>query len=252
MFLSCNSIFNINNIRFPIASWIVVYSLLNIFVKNDKRYFVLVAITPFIHFSFYSIFIVLFLAYFTSKYNRTWIVLFILSFFVSSISTDLTLSVAPYLPGIFQKVIYRYAIKQVEILSETHRSMVGNLAYYVEIIYRNAMFLAIILRRKIIQKNDKIKNLFSFFIVFVTFYNFLMPIPNLGSRFTYFIAIPISLYICFIDPWDKKYRKFLWFFPISRIWSFTSLGTYYASVTPLYFLYSNVFYIIYRGLFVID
>lgn len=251
-FLINNSIFNISNIRFPIASWILVYSLLNIYTKNDKRYFWLVALTPLIHFAFFTVFIVLFLAYFTSKYNRMWTALFILSFFISNISTDLLLSLSSYLPGIFQRAAYGYAVTRVDMLSETFRSSLGNFAYYFEMIYRNALFIIIILRRETIQQNNKLKGLFSFFIVFITFYNFLMPIPDLGSRFIYQVAIPLSMYICAFDSWDKKLRKILWFLPVSQTWSLVALETYYAAVTPLYFLYSNVLYIIYRGLFVVD
>lgn len=44
-----NDIFNINGVRFWTAAWIGIYAIFQIFQRNDKRYWLLVLVTPFFH-----------------------------------------------------------------------------------------------------------------------------------------------------------------------------------------------------------
>lgn len=91
-------VFNINGVRFWTAYWIGVYSMFKIFVNKNKRYYFLALLTPFIHGTYWVFLGGLLLIRLTKKFDRFWIIMFLLSFFVSAFAVEFLQSVQQYLP----------------------------------------------------------------------------------------------------------------------------------------------------------
>jgi len=247
MFIMSNPIFNINGVRFWTAAWIGVYCLFQIFRNNDKRYIVLACLTPLVHVSFIVYLVVILIALLTKKSNQLWIVLFILSFFVSEVSFFFLESVETYLPEFISRTIRIYT--DPEIIATRQESEV-----WYQFIFSwppkfivNIMILFFYKNRKLIEHFPKSYNLYLFLLVWMAFVNFTMLIPSLGGRF-FQLALPFIAYIWLTVFNQRQYLRWISIFLICFAPSYLYIINLIFKVTEMEFYVTNPFYLIYKYL----
>lgn len=249
LFMS-NQIFNINGMRMWTAAWVGVYALLQIFGNKDKRYFLLLLTTPFFHGSFWVFIAVVVLAYMFMRFDKVWVVMFFVSFFVGSIALELLEEASDLLPTFMQRMIASYT--DAEYVQQ--RSQAGTGFYWVSKLfgtlvrlYMNFMVYLFIKNAKDIKANTRSKTLYLFLLVYMTFVNFTMPVPSLGGRYMS-LAYPIIAYIWLVNFKGVKYKKMMYAMPVVFWFSFYGwIGRYITVLEPSFFV-SSPFYLVYNYL----
>lgn len=180
-----NCIFNINGCRFWTAAWIGVYAFLQIFINNKYSYILLGLITPFFHGAFWLYVFILLVGLLFKGFQIVWILLFLLSFVFSSLVVEFVQESADYLPTFLARKVYYYAD---EFYIQSAANPKGSGFYWMDIIfpklvnvYTNFLTVMLIINRQDL-KDTRYYSLYQFFVVWVTFSNFFMSIPSVGSR----------------------------------------------------------------------
>lgn len=247
-----NQIFNINGMRFWTAAWIGVYVIFKIFKKGDKRYWLLALITPFFHGSFWVFIGVLLIAQFTKRFQKTWTILFVISFFVSNIAIEVIQYTYAYLPAFLSRMVDSYT-DPIYMQSRNEMGIGYSWVPYtfgiLERVFRSLLIFLFVFNSKQITANPKTKNLYLFLLVWATIFNFFTFIPSLGGRFITFVW-PMVAYIWLVHFKDRKYQIVLYATPFILIWNMYELFNYYMLVLSLDFFISNPFLLIYKYLIV--
>lgn len=249
LFMSID-IFSINGLRFWTAAWIGVYSIFQIFVNNNKRFFFLALFTVFIHASFLFFIAVIVLIYLLKNLEKTWVILFFISFFIGSVASELFQNVADYFPSVFRKLILSYTDSEYmrQIKNEGSGFIwVARIMNFLMSLYVNIMVYLLIQNKDMIKGNVKTKELYLFLIPFMSIINFVMPIPSLGVRY-FQLSLPIIAYIWLINFKDKKYKLFIYLMPVFFWFVMYRQITRYLTVLDYTFFISNPFVLIYNYL----
>lgn len=242
-----NQIFNINGIRFWTAAWIAIFCFFKIFRDNNKKYILLLLLTPFFHGSYWLLIAVVTIAIFFKKFNQFWIFLFFISFFISSFAIELAQGLESYLPTFISRMVNTYTSHEI-ITRKQEWSGYGFLPLifsFLVKIYINIMSWLIILNKKNFLKDDKTSNVYLFFVVWITIFNFLIFIPSVGNRFIQ-LSYPLIAYLWLVGFKDKKYKGFIILLPV--IFSFNILDQIikYTKIINLDIFIMNPFLIIYK------
>ena len=236
-----NQIFNINGVRFWTAAWIAVYSVLQVFYNNNKRYLILSALTPFVHGSYFLFLIVIVVTLISRYYKKLWAVFFVLSFAFSTVAVDVFNVVVDYLPSFMSNQAAAYldewTIAEYNNQVGTGFWVIGKTFTALEKIYINVLVIVMIINRRLI--NDKHADaLFAFLLVLVSMANFTMPIPSVGTRFLRvcfpFIALLFAQYMP-----ERRYKVLVYLFPFVFVFSFYYMVlNYFEVVGPSFFVRS--------------
>jgi len=245
-----NQIFNINGVRFNTANWIGIYAIFQIFRNKDKQYWLLVFMTPFFHGSFWVFIGVLLLAEFTRKFEKLWIVLFIISFFISDLAIEIIKLSTNYLPTALANMAESYTTDSMVAHWNEMGEGYGWISYVFRILtklYISLFIFLFIKNSKLIRSNYKTESIYLFLLVWVTFFNFFSFIPSLGGRYISFVW-PLIAYIWLVIFKNIKYKKVLYIMPFIFLWNFYTFSVYYLKVLSLDFFISNPLYLIYKYL----
>ena len=245
-----NQIFNINGVRFWTAAWIAVYCIFQIFRNGDNRYFLLAFCIPFVHGSFWVFTVVILLAYLLRRYEKIWLILFFISFLVSSVALEMITDASNFLPPFLQNLINSYS--STEALAKFNQpgegfSWVARLFNFSVRVYINLIVYLFIKNSNIIKTNPKSKSMYTFLLVYMTFVNFVMPIPSLGVRYIV-LAYPIIAYIWLVNFKGRHYKQVLYAMPFVFFIAIYTQINHYLSVLQFDFYVSNPFYLIYKYL----
>ena len=208
---------NINGVRFGTASVIAVYSIFKIFVHKDKRYFLLIGVTPLIHATFVFVYGMLALIFLTRRFEKCWIVLLFLSFVFSELSLQILrdsslLIQSPFLAGWVDNYI----------TEETYASKASGFYWLAPIFnFLSRVFmlgmLIIMIKYKVVVINDKrTKDLYMLSIIWYSVSNFAFAVPSLGERFIH-ISFPFIAYVWAIHFLNTGYKKYLYLFPLCNL-----------------------------------
>lgn len=242
-----NQIFNINGLRFPTAAWIAVYSIFQIYRNNNKKYLLLVLITPYFHGSFWILLGVLVIVQLFKRFDRVWTIAFLLSFFVSNLSVQLAQYIQPYLPTFLSIVVDAYTSEDVLTGANLGFGWIPVMFNKMALLYIYIIILLFIRNSKEIKSNPKTKELYLLVLVWASIFSFLMFIPHLGLRFLPLIY-PVIAYIWLVHFKDKKYSRFILLLPFVFIWRTTEYIFFYNKVLTYDFYISSPIYLIYKYL----
>lgn len=251
LFTISNPIFNINGVRFWTAAWVAVYSVFQIFKSGNKWYILLAFITPFIHVAYWFFVGIVLISIFFRKYSKAWIILFVISFFVSQFAFDLLDAVQSSLPPFLQNLISAYTAaeyvqERASVIEEV--GIIKRIFQIMTLVYINSfVFLFIKEKREIIDSN-KTRELFLFLLVYMTLINFMMVIPSLGGRYI-MLAYPLIAYIWLISFKDVKYKWMLYIMPIVLLLPTYNVFLNTTKVLDINFYFSNIFSLAYPSLF---
>lgn len=244
-----NDIFNINGVRFWTAAWIATYATFQIYVNKNKKYLLLAIIVPFVHIAYWVYLGLLIIVYFTARYKKVWIILFIVSFFTSSFIFELIGSVQQYLPPVISKMVDSYtAAEYVSERSEVN-SVIMHTFSILGGLFRNLVIFLFIKNMKYIDQDKRTDTLFGFLLILATFVNYTMIVPSLGGRFAA-LMYPFIAHIWIITFGVKRYRYLIYIFPLVSFSSIYLSYHYYMSVLPLSFFFSSPIVIIWKNLIV--
>ncbi len=195
MFVMHAPLTKIGGIRYITAGWIFLYCIFQIIINQNRCYWLLLCITPLIHFSFWFYIIVFVISYSFRKNSSIGIVLIIFSFFVQFIVSVLydylmSLSLPSFLVGEgpggeFQEQLdesIRNSSLPVYILKGFLIPLYPTYIAYVFYKYRDVV-------RK---ESETTYYMLLVSIQFIFFYNVLSVLPEVGRRFGWLIYTPIS------------------------------------------------------------
>ena len=251
-----NQIFNINAYRFFTAAWIAVYALLNILLKNNNKYIFLLLLTPFFHGSFFILYVLVFFYSVPGKYLKLWGIFFVISFFLSNIALELFRNILDYLPVALANKFYYYLNEDYVLQVNEGGSGYMWVKRLFELIARvsvNSIVLMFVYKFSAHIKNTNCQKVYTFLLILMTFVNFAMIIPSLGSRFM-ILALPFIAYLWLVCFYDRKYNKYLYalggmfllhFALPFKVYSLPCIQ-YYSWVLEPCFFYASPFYLLYK------
>lgn len=247
-----NQIFNINGVRMWTAAWVGVYAIFQIFRNNNKRYFLLLFATPFFHGSFWVFIAVSLFAYLLSRFEKPWIILFFISFFVGNVALELLQDISDLLPTFMSRLIASYTdSERVKLIAEggTGFHWVSKLMSFLVRCYLNFMVFLFIKNSTLIKSDPRSRKLYLFLLPYMTFVNFTLAVPSLGNRYI-ILAYPIIAYVWLVNFKDVKYKKILYLMPVVFWFSIYFQIHEYINVLDPMFYFSNPLYLIYKYLIV--
>jgi hypothetical protein len=184
------------------------------------------------------------------RFDKVWVVLFFISFFVGSIAVEILQETSDLLPAFMQRMIASYTdADYIQLRSEggTGFYWVSKLFSTLVRFYMNFMVYLFIRNSKTIKANPKTKSFYLFLLVYMTFVNFTMVVPSLGGRYMT-LAYPLIAYIWLVNFKGVKYQKFLYAMPVVFWFSIYGwIGMYLTVLEPIFFV-SSPFYLVYNYL----
>lgn len=253
VFYFSNPISNINGVRFFTAMWIAVYITFQIIVNNNRKYFILFAILPFVHLSFYVYIVFFVVAYFAKKYYKFLPIAFFVSFFTTDIALQFISDFTDYMPSNIQMMIWSYTSSEsaleriageVEVKVPLYARVLNMLPkyFFVSLLY-------LLVRNRPYFKEEKSKEMLDFILALGTAINVSSTIPSMGRYWAALIPLTIFLWIRNKDVMIK-YKKYIYVIPIVYAYPlFQSLRFVREISDPLLFL-TNVFHIFAHNLLV--
>lgn len=238
LFIFCfsNPIFNINGVRFWTAAWVCVYSTLSFILVNKHWKLLLLLIAPLIHISsiIWVLLIIIFLL--TRKVQEVWVVLFIISSFISAVSyLDILSDNTNYLPPIIQAMIQSYteSDRAQEIMdggkTPLYATILSNLPSY----FRLVLSYLLIFNRGSITKEKVSSTLFSAYLIVGSFVNFTASIPSVGVRFEK-LTIPLLVILWAMNYKSlSKHNNLFYFLPVVYAYSILYWVRHMASITEI-------------------
>lgn len=249
IFIMSNSIFNINGIRFWTAAWVGVYCIFQIFVNDNKKYFLLAFITPFIHVSFFVYLLIIGVAYISRKYNNFWFAMFVISFFVANFMQDILKATESFFPAFISRTIALYTDQDVINQVNEGQLWYAKIFSFMENFMVNIVVFLFYKNRLKFSSNKNVFNIYQFLMVWMTFVNFSIAIPSLGGRFIHF-SLPIIAYIWLVVfKKEGKYNNLLLLFLIAFSMDFIYQLRSILKVTEIEFYISSPLYLLYHYLF---
>lgn len=246
---SFNQIFNINGVRFWTAAWVAVFCLLKIVLYSDKKFWLLLLLTPFIHQSFWFLIVVVLLILSSRKFEYVWTVLFFLSFIFANLSlTAASERFADILPSSLAHMLDVYTSEDA-LAKRADSSLVGTVFDGLVHFYRGVIIVYFINKRKKILSDIRTERLFLFLLPFITCINFVLPIPSLGVRYMV-LTYPFIAYLLCIGFRRDAFVKFLLaILPIVFLKEIAVMVIRYQAALEPEFFYYNPLYLIYKYLF---
>lgn len=205
LFILCfsNPIFNINGMRFWTASWIGVYVTLHFFIDKNWKVLPLLFLLPLIHgsSSIWVIFIII--SFLTIRFQKIWIALFIISSFVSALSSlDVVRNYSDLLPQFMQNQLWAYTESKdalERIARETQINGYWDILNSLPKYFMLLMTYLLILSRKQINSNVYNKRLLTIIISLSAITNFVSGVPSM-NRFQ-LLCVPILVVF-----WSMNYN----------------------------------------------
>lgn len=204
-------IWSINWVRYYTAAHVFIYGILNVFLLNkSKKGLFFIAITPLFHFSFLITFPILLAYYIIGNRYNAFLILYLASFFISSISIEPIQKIAENFAPYFADKAEAYAnYERIKEVGESYnKRSVFSLVFIYVIKYKILILLLYVhflFKRKGKLKSDvNLYNLLNFSLFFIGVFYILDYIPSVGR----FISIANFLMIAlFIIIFQKHYFK---------------------------------------------
>lgn len=256
LFLLPKDFFSIQNFRYATATWMAVYATMQVAYNNDKRYLLLLFVTPLVHTSFFfyiAAFIFCFLISNVSINRILQLYFFTIPFaFLSSdLSSHLNFSI---LPVGLQKWVETYLSDESFATYGNLNYMDGSGSYFVPAVFSLVktvlyVIIPVIISRRVELNSLSIKqlSLLRFFIVFFALTNIVQFVPSLGSRnFGIVRILSVFVWMKIMFPKAGNYIYFLMFSCLFEL-CFETIK-HYGMVLDIDFYFMNVISLIYKNL----
>lgn len=247
------SIFNINGARFWTGYWIATYALFKIFRDYNYKFILLLPFAAFCHGTLWILMPIVFVAILTRRFYNMWIIIYILSFFMEQTVFTYINNLNDYLPIFMQNLINSYTAEET-ILKATAEGtgfwIIGKIFKHIVNIFIFIMVVIIIKNKHNVIYDKRTKDIFTLMLIIMSFSNFTMTVPSLGTRFIVF-SYPLIAYIWLlaINNCKGKYSNVLMILPICFFMNIYSTLRYYVGTLNIDFFISSPIYLMVKYLF---
>ena len=243
-----NIIFNINGMRFWTAAWVAVFCVFKIIKEHKYRYILLALATTFFHGAYWVFVVLLLIVLLFRRFEKLWIVAFFCSFLLSNLFLAYAQEFSAYLPSALAGVVRSYTnIRYVVEVNEADTGFITKFFGYVVDIFLVVLVCIFIKERRLIKSNSKIKDLYLFLLIWMSFCFAGMSIPSLGSRYI-ILSYPFIAYIWLVAFGTHKYKKVIYFLPLVFLADIYRMLALCKMVSGFSFYVSSPFYLIYKYL----
>lgn len=248
-----NPIFNINGVRFWTASWIAVFTMYQVFIRNNKLFLILALLTPLIHASYYLFILLLLVMLFTRKFEKFWIPVFYFSLLGLGTSfLSFTDSIVDFLPPFLQKMVFLYTESDDALakMAGIEKHIIIQIVEKLPSLFVMVLLFLIIKHRNILKINAVSRNLYQIILIWYSFVFFTINIPSVGGRF-FAVGTPLIIYL-----WINSYivlsrynRLIIYGLPIAYSYAIWSWLVKMSMVTEPSFFFSPLYNIIMKSLY---
>lgn len=232
-----NNIFNINGARFWTAAWIGLFCAFKAFYDQKPLYILVSACTLLIHASFVFFPVMLVIAYAFRRFEKPWLLVFVVSWVFSVFSEDFQIR-----PNLGNIDLPFFAVRKVEAYTDAE-TIQGSGFYWVgtffQIVSKNFIELLILLIaiNKKMLTDKRASAVVGVMIVLASLSNFGMVVPTFGRRF-FVVNYALVAYSFLTSFSDNKYKALVYILPFVWFMNLFYLGRHVASVLDLGFLLS--------------
>jgi hypothetical protein len=211
--------------RFYTAYWMAIYAIFKLLINGDRKYLLLLLITPLVHASFFVLYPLLIVCYIFRKNNKAIVSFFVFSFFLSFISLEVFTILLSFLPDSLNMHYDSYLdLDYIKRINEggTGFIWVVRLFEFMVRIVVNIIILVFIRNYENNIKDTKCDVLYKFLVILMSFVNFAFMIPSVGSRFV-MLAFPCVAYILLVGFYTQRYRNLIYLYAGFFIFIFACL-----------------------------
>lgn len=222
-----SQILGVNAFRFYTAYWMALFALFKICVDKQNRYFILLALTPLIHASYFVLLFIVPFYYLLRHHHTAAIILLALSLMFSALSLTILSKIIELLPASLSSHYDAYI--DSDYIYRINKSGTGYI--WVRRILETLVLLSINVVALIFAKNRKTnietgstacQNIYALLLAFTIFVNFSIGIPSVGSRYIMF-TYPLIAYVSLRCFPAMQYRKIISLFALFYISMFLIL-----------------------------
>jgi hypothetical protein len=189
---------SISGVRMWTAAWMFFYGAYHVVLNREPRYLLITLASSFLHWSFFAANAILLIYYFAGNRNIIYLPITLASFIVPKLIAPLFQSISLSLGGAYQKRYEGYSSEEYLLIQqESSEQSTWFLKIGGDIVFYYLIFAIVVIQlwngSKMKGKDER--NLFSFLLLFLSFVNFGMSIPSLGSRFQILFFLFATLYL---------------------------------------------------------
>jgi hypothetical protein len=172
----------------------------------------------------------------TKGFQKGWVVLFIISSFISAVSyLDLFSDYTDYLPPIVQSMIQSYteSDRAQEIMEGGQSPLYATILLNLPGYFRLILSYILIFNLRSITKEKESSTLFSAYLIVGSFVNFTASIPSVGVRFEK-LTIPLLVILWAMNYKSlSKHNNLFYFVPVVYAYSILYWVRHMASITEI-------------------
>ena len=243
-------VWNINGVRYYTAANIFLYGILNFFLLNkNKKGLLFIALSALFHFSFLITFPILLIYYFVGNRYYAFLMLYLVSFFISSISIEPIQKIAEsFVPSFADKVESYANYERIKEVKESYNERSIFSLVFINVLKYKILILLLYVHF-MFKKSGKLKsdvtlyNLLNFSLFFMGVFYILDYIPSVGRFITIANFLFIALFIIIFHNYGIKHRVISYVaLPLSLIFI---LGKLYIGAKSIgFFTFTNPFFAI--------
>lgn len=188
----------ISGVRMWTAAWIFFYAAYHVVLNRDPKYIILALSASLLHWSFLSANAILLIYYFAGNRNFIYFPLAAASFVAPRLLFPIYSLLSLRMGGAIQSRFEGYSSEGYMMVQQ---NSLDDSSWFLQLGY-NLIFFYLLFAIVIIQintikaeKDDSMRNLYSFLLLFLAFVNFGMPIPSFGGRFQIVFFLFATLYV---------------------------------------------------------
>lgn len=252
MFAMSNWILNLVSVRFWTATWIAVYVTLQVLVNNNRRYVLLLLITPLIHAAFYLFIAFSLIAYIVRKRYKILPYLFFVSFFITDIALQFIPDITGYLPPSLQLMVWAYTSSEGALESIAGDSS-GGVPLYAQLLssimpkYYKLLLIFLLIRERKKFSCEGSESFLGFLLAYGTLVNLMSIIPSM-MRF-WAVLTPLYVYLWIHERHVMfKYRNWIYLYPLMYIYVLFQIFREMIQTTNIFLFISNSLHIVVHSL----
>ncbi len=207
----------LNGVRMWTAAHVFFYGVYNVIIKDDRKGIFYILTSALIHFSFAMPILVFFLYYIVHLPLKLTFILFITSFFISSLNvSDVGLFLENTLPEVLLPKVKSYTGDEyVEIIDNLNQSANWYIQYFGKGLNYSIAFLMTVIyfsKNNNYKKEKSFINLMSFSLLILTVGNLLSSLPS-GGRYLLLAQLfgTAVLILFFLKFYSMRYQRAVYF-----------------------------------------
>jgi hypothetical protein len=197
-FVMLSPITSIVLVRMSIATWIFFYGACHVIFYRDSKYLLLTLGSSLVHWSFISANVVLIIYFLAGNRNFFYLPLVVISFILPSLMGPALQAISMRLGGPLQARFEGYSSESTILeYNESYRDASWFMGLSQDLVFYYLLIVLIVIQLRfgnLMKEKDEI-NLFSFLLLFLSFYNFGKAIPTFGDRFQVVFFLFATLYV---------------------------------------------------------